>query len=58
MRAIADRWTRIAPYLAIGKQHPEWSIGTGKPDPVLAELLRLRAGLLLEWVADDGIWPE
>jgi hypothetical protein len=58
VRAIAIRWLDYAPHLHEGQAHPEITIGNGTPDPELAELLKSRAKLLLDWADDDSVWPD
>jgi len=58
MRAIADRWNKLVPFLERGEEHPEWTVGTPERRAELAPLLGARGKLLAEWADDDSMWVE
>ena len=58
VRAIAQRWRELVPFLERGEEHPDLHVGTPETWPELAPLLRARSELLLTWVDDDSVWPE
>jgi hypothetical protein len=58
LRAIATRWLDYVPCLRAGHKHPDVAIGSGTPEPELADLLERRARLLLDWAGDDSVWHE
>ena len=56
IRAIAERWLEVAPFLEKGQPHPTIRVGSG--DKELAPLLRARAEQLLEWAGNASLWEE
>ena len=58
VRALAERWSKLVPYLERGEEHPEVSLGTQQSREELAPLLKARCKLIAKWVEDDFIWPE
>lgn len=58
VRALAERWSKLADEMAQGRANEDIKIGERKDWPETIPLLRSRSKLLLEWVADDTIWPD
>jgi hypothetical protein len=57
-RAIGERWSEVSAYMQRGEEHPDMSIGSAEDARELVPLLRDRAAILLDWAADDAVWPE
>jgi hypothetical protein len=58
VRAIAECWSKLVPYLERGEEHPEVSLRTPQTRAELAPLLKARSKLLAKWVEDDSVWSE
>jgi len=58
IRAIAERWSSAAEYMARGQTSPGFSIGSPSDWPALAPQLSSRAKLLQEWAADPELWND
>ena len=58
LRAIATLWSEAAQYMERGELHPTFVIGSGEQREELAELLAVRAGLLLDCVEDEEEWKS
>jgi len=58
VRAIAQRWRELVPYLERGEKPPSFDLGTAENRATLAPLLKARSELLMDWVEDDAIWPQ
>ncbi|MBE9537064.1 MAG: DUF4826 family protein [Proteobacteria bacterium] len=52
--AIAKNWLEICQCADEGKEHPSMKITLGNKK--LIQMLRSRANMFLEWVADDNNW--
>jgi hypothetical protein len=57
-RHFSRVWSEIADAMQRGEAHPECRIGQPEDWPKLHGLLRTRAELLSEYVANDGLWPD
>lgn len=56
--AFAKRWDSAAVQMERGKQLDGFTVGAPENARELAQLLRSRAGVLLEWVNDDSCWDS
>lgn len=57
VRAIAERWKQACESMARGEGPTGFSIGSAANRESLAPLLPARAAMLLEFAADDAVWP-
>lgn len=58
MRAIVERWARLAKDMEAGNVGEEVTIGSSEDWPELVPLLNARVKLLKEFASDETIWPD
>ncbi|MBS1721269.1 MAG: DUF4826 family protein [Armatimonadetes bacterium] len=58
MAAFADQWDDVADHMERKVPHPEFVLGRESNWHELAPLLRARAKIFREWVADDDLWED
>jgi hypothetical protein len=58
LRVLAERWLSHANAWRDGQETPEFKIAGPHSKEELAPLLKARAELFLDWVADDSLWES